>query len=110
LSATTHAQNLHLPVWVQRSLTTITILALWEPGSLAGLAPPRILAAPSAIAATFWSMLASGDLETNLAVSLGRVAAKNISGDAGVRYRFYQLKRGLTPVCASCALSCKMAM
>jgi sulfonate transport system permease protein len=74
-ATTTHAPSLHLPVWVQRSLTTIIILAVWEAGSLAGLIPPRILAAPSAIAGTFWSMLASGELESNLLVSLGRVAA-----------------------------------
>lgn len=65
--------SVNIPVWLQRSATTIVILLLWEFASLAGFIPPRILAAPTAVAGTFWSMLASGELESNLLVSLGRV-------------------------------------
>lgn len=67
--------NLKMPVWLQRSATTILILLAWELASEAGLIPARILAAPTAVAGTFWSMLASGELESNLLVSLGRVVA-----------------------------------
>jgi sulfonate transport system permease protein len=65
--------SVNIPVWLQRSATTIAILLLWEFASLAGFIPSRILAAPTAVAGTFWSMLASGELESNLLVSLGRV-------------------------------------
>jgi len=66
---------LQIPIWLQRSATSIAILLIWEICSLTGFIPPRILAAPSAVAGTFWSMLASGELEWNLLVSLGRVSA-----------------------------------
>lgn len=61
-----------IPAWLQRSVTTIVIVLLWEAASLAGLIPARILAAPTAVAGTAWSMVASGELESNLLVSLVR--------------------------------------
>ncbi len=42
---------------------------------MSGLLSPRTLAAPSAILASGWGLVASGDLPWNLAVSLGRAAA-----------------------------------
>jgi len=48
---------------------------LWEFGARTGVIPSRVLAAPSAVAVTFWGMIVSGELLTNLAVSFLRVAA-----------------------------------
>jgi sulfonate transport system permease protein len=55
-----------------RLLAPLALLLLWEIGSRTGLIPPRILAAPSAVAGTFWQLLASGELATHLGVSLLR--------------------------------------
>ena len=59
----------------RRWISPLFLLALWELGSRAGLIPARVLAAPSSVAATFWGMLASGELGANLGVSFLRVAA-----------------------------------
>lgn len=58
-----------------RWLSPVVVLLLWEAGSRAGLIPARVLAAPSAVAETFWALTVSGELPSNLAVSLGRAAA-----------------------------------
>ena len=58
-----------------RWLSPVALLLLWEFGSRTGLIPPRVLAAPSAVAETFWQMTLSGELPANLAVSLVRAAA-----------------------------------
>ena len=55
-------------------LSPIVLLILWELGSRTGLIPVRILAAPSTVLTTLWSMTASGELPSNLLVSFGRVA------------------------------------
>jgi sulfonate transport system permease protein len=55
-----------------RWLSPTLLLLLWEAGARLGLIPARILAAPSTVAETFWAMTVSGELPTNLAVSLGR--------------------------------------
>lgn len=60
--------------FVRRLASPIALLALWQLGSSSGLIPASKLAAPSTIAATFWSLASSGQLEVNLLVSLGRVA------------------------------------
>jgi sulfonate transport system permease protein len=51
----------------------VLVLA-WELGSRTGLIPERVLAAPSSVAVTFWSMTVSGELPVNLLVSLLRAA------------------------------------
>jgi sulfonate transport system permease protein len=53
----------------------VALLLLWEAGSRLGIIPPRVLAAPSAVAETFWQLTVSGELPSNLIVSLGRAAA-----------------------------------
>ena len=73
MSAILRFQNFRVPAWAQRFATTAALLLAWEAASQAGLIPVRILAAPSAVAGTFLDMLASGALESNLLVSLGRV-------------------------------------
>ncbi|CAN5181097.1 ABC transporter permease [soil metagenome] len=55
-----------------RWLSPTILLLLWEAGSRLGFIPTRILAAPSTVAETFWAMTLSGELPTNLAVSLAR--------------------------------------
>jgi sulfonate transport system permease protein len=52
----------------------VALLLLWELSSRLGVIPERVLAAPSIVAQTFWSMILSGELPGNLAVSLGRAA------------------------------------
>ena len=73
MAAVLRDTRLPIPVWLQRSATSVAILIGWEIASKVGLIPPRILAAPSSVAGTFWSMLVSGELGANLLVSLGRV-------------------------------------
>jgi len=58
-----------------RWVSPILLLLVWELGSRTGVIPERILAAPSAVAETFWAMTASGELPSNLAVSLARALA-----------------------------------
>lgn len=58
-----------------RWLSPLVVLLLWELGSRVGLIPERVLAAPSSVARTFWALAASGELASNLAVSLVRAAA-----------------------------------
>lgn len=55
-----------------RWASPVALLLLWELGSQTGLIPTRILAAPSSVAATLWSMTLSGELPSNLLVSLAR--------------------------------------
>ena len=64
------------PRWSHaRWLSPVALLLLWEAGSRLGVIPPRVLAAPSAVAETFWQLTVSGELPSNLVVSLGRAAA-----------------------------------
>ncbi|MET0363066.1 MAG: ABC transporter permease [Sphingobium sp.] len=68
-----------------RLLSPLILLLLWEAGSRSGLIPEQTLAAPSAVGATLFEMLASGDLLSNLLVSFGRVlAGLSIGISAGV--------------------------
>jgi sulfonate transport system permease protein len=57
-----------------RWLSPIILLIVWEIGSRTGLIPARTLAAPSAVIATLWEMVVSGELPSNLLVSFGRAA------------------------------------
>jgi len=57
----------------RRLASPLLLILLWQAGSMAGLIPARTLAAPSAILATAWSMLVSGDLLYHLLISLQRV-------------------------------------
>jgi len=58
---------------LRRLISPLAILALWEAGSASGLISARIIAAPTAILATAWSLTVSGQLLPDLLVSLGRV-------------------------------------
>jgi sulfonate transport system permease protein len=58
-----------------RWVSPTALLLLWEVGARTGVVPERILAAPSAVAATFAGMVSSGELPENLAVSLARAVA-----------------------------------
>jgi sulfonate transport system permease protein len=53
----------------------LLLLLIWELGSRVGLIPERVLAAPSTVAGTLWTMTLSGELPSNLLVSLARVGA-----------------------------------
>jgi sulfonate transport system permease protein len=56
----------------KRLISPVVLILLWELGSRTGLIPERILAAPSAVFGSFLDLLLSGELLSNLAVSLGR--------------------------------------
>jgi sulfonate transport system permease protein len=58
----------------RRFLSPLVLVLLWQAGSMAGLIPPRTLAAPSTVLVAAWGLLVSGELEHHLLVSLGRVA------------------------------------
>ncbi|MBO9375614.1 ABC transporter permease subunit [Sphingomonas histidinilytica] len=53
----------------------LLLLLLWEAASRAGLIPTHTLAAPSAVLATLFAMIRSGELPSNLAVSFWRVVS-----------------------------------
>jgi sulfonate transport system permease protein len=63
-----------------RWTSPLLLLLLWELGSRTGLIPERILAAPSTVAVTLWTMTLSGELPSNLLVSLGRVVTGLVIG------------------------------
>ncbi|WP_112384190.1 ABC transporter permease [Sphingomonas carotinifaciens] len=67
---------------LQRSrwVSPIALMLAWEAASRTGLIPTRTLAAPSQVLGTLWSMIVSGELPANLAVSLGRAASGLIIG------------------------------
>ena len=56
-----------------RWLSPLVLLAVWELASRSGIIPERTLAAPSAVLATLWTLLVSGELPQNLLVSFWRV-------------------------------------
>lgn len=55
-----------------RWVTPVLALLFWELGSRTGFISARVLAAPSTVVQTLWSMIVSGELPSNLAVSLTR--------------------------------------
>lgn len=65
-----------------RLLSPVVLLLLWEVAARAGLIPPRVIAAPSAIAGTLWELLSSGELGRHLLVSLQRAVTGLVIGVA----------------------------
>lgn len=61
-----------VPGFVLRLLSPLALLLLWELASQTGLLPVRVIAAPSQIGGTLWSMIVSGELAHHLWVSLQR--------------------------------------
>jgi len=66
---------LKVPARLQRWLSPLVLLGLWEFGSRTGIIPEHVLAAPTAVLHTVWQMLSSGELPFNMLVSLGRAMA-----------------------------------
>ena len=64
------------PRWIslRRFASPLVLVALWQAASMAGLISPRVLAAPTAVLGTAWTLLIGGDLVANMAISLQRVA------------------------------------
>lgn len=56
-----------------RAISPLIILALWEVAARTGVLPERVLAAPSQILSTLWELTASGEIGSNVLVSLRRV-------------------------------------
>ena len=59
---------------LRRFASPVALVLLWQAASMAGLVSPRVLAAPTAVLATAWGLLASGVLAADILVSLQRVA------------------------------------
>jgi sulfonate transport system permease protein len=57
-----------------RVLSPLALLALWQIVSATGLISSRTLAAPSQVILSLWSLLADGELQHHLLISLGRAA------------------------------------
>ncbi len=68
------------PTRWRRFVSPLVLVLLWQAASMSGLLSPRTLAAPSTILATAWTLLLSGELPWNLAVSLGRAATGLVLG------------------------------
>ncbi|WP_408903663.1 ABC transporter permease [Roseomonas acroporae] len=64
-----------LPPGLRRLVSPVVILLLWQAASDLGLISSRLVAPPSAIARSFVELVASGELQHNLLVSLARVGA-----------------------------------
>jgi len=60
---------------LRRLVSPVVLVLGWEALSRAGVIPATVIAAPSAILATAWDLLRTGELGENLLVSLARVAA-----------------------------------
>ena len=60
------------PRGLERWLSPLALILIWEFGARSGVIPARILAAPSSVLVTAWQMTASGELPFNVLVSLGR--------------------------------------
>jgi len=58
----------------RRFLPPLLLIVLWQAGSSAGFIPSQTVAAPLAIATTFWELASTGELWKHLLVSLQRVA------------------------------------
>jgi len=63
-----------LPRKLRRAYTPVLILIIWQGLVASGLVSPQTLPAPSAIAVSAWQLAVSGQLLTNILVSLQRVA------------------------------------
>jgi sulfonate transport system permease protein len=59
---------------LRRAYTPVLILIIWQGLVATGLVSPQTLPAPSAIAVSAWQLAVSGQLLTNILVSLQRVA------------------------------------
>jgi sulfonate transport system permease protein len=58
---------------LRRAASPLVLLALWEVASRTGFLPERVLAAPSQIFVTLGELIASGEMGSNVWVSLHRV-------------------------------------
>ena len=77
------------------------ILLGWEAASRAGVMPPNVLPAPSAVAVAFWKLLLSGELVQNISVSAARALSGFAIGGSigfalGLANGLSALSRGLT--------------
>jgi len=75
--ATAAAPKARATSWLpnpRRAYTPVLILIIWQGLVASGLVSPQTLPAPSAIATSAWQLAVSGQLLTNILVSLQRVA------------------------------------
>ena len=57
----------------RRFVSPLLLIAAWQAGAMVGLIPVRTVSAPSDVLVSFYHLIASGELQQNLLVSLARV-------------------------------------
>ncbi|CAO3439317.1 ABC transporter permease [Azospirillum doebereinerae] len=67
------ARRSRVPRWLQRLAGPVLLVLLWQALSMAALFDPRTTPAPATVLNTAISVLGSGELQTHLQASLGRV-------------------------------------
>ncbi|MDX7952851.1 ABC transporter permease subunit [Lichenihabitans sp. Uapishka_5] len=65
---------------LQPWLLPIALVGLWQAACMAGLVPETVLPRPSAVLATGWAMVRTGELPAAMAVSFGRALAGLVVG------------------------------
>jgi sulfonate transport system permease protein len=61
-------------------MSPLILVLLWELGARVGVIPAHVLAAPSSVVKTAWDLTVSGELPTNMLVSLARALAGLVIG------------------------------
>jgi sulfonate transport system permease protein len=59
---------------LRRAIGPLAIVVLWQLASSTGLVSTRVLAAPTTVLESAWTLLSTGELQNHLWVSLGRVS------------------------------------
>lgn len=86
MKLTEKVKNVHADALTQWALP-VAIVLTWEVLSLLGFIPPRVLPAPTAVAAAGWKLLRSGELVRNIWVSFWRaIVGFAIGGGIGFAF------------------------
>jgi len=70
-----HAGRRRIPRGIRRLLGPLSLLGAWQAATSTGLLDRQTLAPPAVVARTAWRLVASGDLQGHLLVSLHRVVS-----------------------------------
>jgi len=74
-----------LPRWLRRTSGPIVLVLLWHLASVTGVLPPEVLAGPSTVLTSASKLVATGELQDAMRVSLGRALfGLTIGGTIGV--------------------------
>ncbi|RWR08812.1 ABC transporter permease subunit [Paenirhodobacter populi] len=90
----THARGRGLPRWLRRTSGPVALVALWHIASVTGVLPAEVLAGPATVVSSAARLIATGELQQAIVVSLGRaMAGLALGGTVGV---LLALASGLT--------------